>query len=232
MLDRISEVGDHFGLNINTSKTIILVISRTQQPPVSVKIYGRDIEVVENFRYLGTWLNRGLDSDTEVRARIEQARATFNSMKQILTNRNISLHLRYRFVICFVYSVLLYGSESWTLKVTTMNRLEAFEMWILRRLLKIPWTAHVTNEEVLRRAQCERELLQMVKRRKTAYLGHVMRNDKYDLLKLIMEGRRGIGRRKYCWLKNIRDWTGLDANSLFPAAKDREGFAEIVSNLR
>lgn len=82
----------------------------------------------------------------------------------------------------------------------------------------------------------EREILQIVKRRKTAYLGHIFRNTKYQFLQLIMqgkiEGKRGIGRKKHSWLKNIRDWTGLDAHALFRVAQDRTQFAQIIANLQ
>lgn len=234
LLNRLTTVGDQYDLKINTIKTKILIISKTPEPPIHISIYGKNIEVVNKFKYLGTWINSDLEPDVEIRARIEQSRATFNLMKPFLCNSTLSLRIRYRFVKCYIYSVLLYGSETWTLKVNTMNQIEAFEMWVLRRLLKIPWTARVSNNEVLERAECERELLQTIKERKTSYLGHIIRADN-ELLKLIMEGkiegRRGIGRRKYSWLKNIRDWTGLDAHSLFRAAQNRQTFAEIVANL-
>ena len=236
LLNQLTAVGDRYGLKINTTKTKILIISKTPEPPINISIYGKQIEVVEKFKYLGTWISNNLDPEVEIRSRIEQARATFNRMRSLLCNSTLSLGLRCRFTKCYVHSVLLYGCEAWTLKVNTINRIEALEMWILRRLLKIPWTAHVTNEEVLRRAQCERELLHVVKKRKTAYLGHVMRGSRYELLKLIMEGKiegkRGIGRKKHSWLKNIRDWTGMDAHSLFRTAQDRQTFAEIVANLQ
>ena len=199
------------------------------------KEHSQQIQQVPKFKYLGSWITEDLEPDTEIRSRIEQARAIFTNMRTLLSNQSLSLRLRYRFVKGYVYSVLLYGVETWTLKAKTMNRLEAFEMWIFRRLLRIPWTDRVRNDEVLRRMGTERMLLQIVKKRKTAYLGHIFRNTKYQFLKLIMEGKiegkRGIGRKKYSWLKNIRDWTGLDAHSLFRVAQDRDEFARIVANI-
>lgn len=236
LLNQLTVVGDRYGLKVNTTKTKILIISKTPEPPINISIYGKRIEVVEKFKYLGTWISNKLDPDVEIRSRIEQARATFNLMRSLLCNSTLSLSLRYRFVKCYIHSVLMYGCEAWTLKVNTINKIEAFEVWVHRRLLKIPWTAHVTNEEVLRRAQCERELVHTVKKRKTAYLGHIMRGSRYEILKLIMEGKiegkRGIGRKKHSWLRNIRDWTGMDAHSLFRTAQDRQRFAEIVANLQ
>ena len=108
--------------------------------------------------------------------------------------------------------MLLYGIEEWSLKVSEMNRLEIFEMWVYHRVLKIPWTARATNGGVLRRMGKNQEILTMIKRRKTAYLGHIMHNTKYELLQKIIQGkikgRRGVERKKLSWLRNIRQWTG------------------------
>lgn len=235
LIDKINNEGERLGLKINSDKTKVMIISRTPAVNSNILVNGKNIQRVPKFKYLGSWITEDLDPDTEIRCRIEQARATFMNMRELLSNKSLDLMLRYRFVKCYIYSVLLYGVETWTIKANTMNRLEAFEMWVFRRMLKIPWTDHVTNAEVINRMGRERELLQLVKRRKAAYLGHIFRNTKYQFLKLIMEGkiegRRGIGRKKYSWLKNIRDWTNLDAHALFRAAQDRNEYARIVANI-
>lgn len=222
-------------MKINIDKTKVMVISKTPVARVNLFVYGKPVEQVSKFKYLGCWITDDLNPDTEIICRIEQARKTFLNMRKLLTNKSLSLTLRYRFVKGYVYAVLLYGTETWTLKANTLNRLEAFETWVFRRLLKVPWTARMTNAEVLRRMDRDRELLTIVKRRKVAYLGHIFRNTKYLFLKLIMEGKiegkRGIGRKKHSWLKNIRDWTNLDAHTLFRAAQNREDFAVIVANI-
>nr|CAH7739677.1 unnamed protein product [Callosobruchus chinensis] len=97
--------------------------------------------------------------ELEIRCRIEQARATFLRLKKFLTNRNLNFKLRYRMVKCYVWSVLLYGAEAWTLKAATINRIEAFGMWTLRRMLEISWTEHVRNDDVLRMAGLENQQL-------------------------------------------------------------------------
>ena len=91
---------------------------------------------------------------------------------------------------CYVYSVLLYGVETWTLKAETLSKLQAFELWLYRRILKIPWTDKVTNEEVLRRMNTTADLVNIVKGRKLQYLGHIMRNrGRYELLQCILQGK-------------------------------------------
>ncbi|KAK9879106.1 hypothetical protein WA026_003946 [Henosepilachna vigintioctopunctata] len=112
-----------------------------------------------------------------------------------------------------------------------MNRIEAFEMWTLRRLLKIPWVDRITNEEVLRRAGVERVLLKNIKQRKISYLGHILRGNKYEILRLILvgkiEGRRGPGRKRHSWLCDIKNWCGVkNVGDIFALAT--EGQLRII----
>lgn len=85
----------------------------------------------------------------------------------------MTLDTKLRLLRCYVFSVLLYGVESWTVTKETTKKLEAFELWLYRRMLKIPWTQKVTNIEVLRRMKKEPELVNTVKCRKLGYLGHI-----------------------------------------------------------
>lgn len=110
-------------------------------------------------------------------------------------------------------------------------------MWCYRRMLKIRWIHRVTNKEVLRRAGKSRELMATMKRRKTAYLGHVLRHERYQLLQVVMmgkvEGKRAVGRRRTSWLSNIRKWTSIaGVEDLFHLAQDREGYLELTANLQ
>ncbi|CAH2242692.1 jg7589 [Pararge aegeria aegeria] len=123
-----------------------------------------------------------------------------------------------------------------TIKEDLRKRLEAFEMWAYRRMLKISWTQKVTNEEVLRRVGCQRELWKTVKKKKVAYVGHVLRHDRYRLLQLIMmgkvAGKRRIGRKRKSWLRNIREWTGIaSAAQLFSLAREQEKYQKLTANL-
>lgn len=215
-----------------------MIVSRTMEAfqNSNLTFNAKPIERVSKFKYLGTWLFEDWASDKEVKCRIEQARQTFLNFKNILTCSDFDIKLRIRFVKCYVWSVLLYGVEGWTIKINDINRLEAFEMWLYRRILKIPWTAKTTNEEVLRKVGKGRELFNTIKKRKTAYLGHIMRNEKYRLLQLIIqgkiEGKRGIGRKKMSWLRNIRQWTGIcDIQSLIHTARNRELMENVVANI-
>lgn len=228
LLHMVQEKSEHLGLKINSKKTKFMVVSKNNIPATPLYLNGILIEEVTKFKYLGCLVTNRWDPEVEIRSRIEQARSTFLKLKKFLTNNDLSFQLRYRMVKCYVWSVLLYGVEAWTLKVTSINRLEAFEMWTLRRMFRIPWTDLVRNEEVLGKAGLtSRELFDAIKKRKTSYLGHILRGPRYEFQRLILqgkiEGKRGIGRKKLSWLRNIRQWTGIhDFMSLQNAALNRE----------
>lgn len=235
LIDRTNSVCERFGMKINIKKTKVMSIRKNQNVPQPCSIDGQILEQVNKFKYLGCWIDSSLNPELEVRSRIEQARKSFVKIKKLLCDSRIKLETRLRLSKCYVWSTLLYAAETWTLKTSTLNKLEAFEMWTYRRILKISWTSHTTNEEILRRIGIERELLNTVKVRKTSYLGHILRNNKYQYAQLIVkgkiEGKRGLGRKKLSWLRNIRQWTGLNFEQLIRTAEDREEFAIVVTNL-
>ena len=131
---------------------------------------------------------------------------------------------------------LLYGVKCWTLKHSVIKKLVALEMWLLRRINKISWTQRKTNIEVLNICNMERSLIKTIKKRKTEYFGHVVRNEKYKIILLAIEGKiegkRGVGRRRISWLRNIRDWLGITHSvQLIRAAQDKDAFREMITNL-
>lgn len=109
-------------------------------------------------------------------------------------------------------------------------------MWVYRRILRISWVDRITNEEVLRRVKKKREILLLIKERKLQYLGHIMRNRKYQLLQLMLqgriEGRRSVGRQRSTWLSNLREWLNLSTVEIFRGVTNKKVFASMISNLR
>ena len=104
--------------------------------------------------------------------------------------------------------VLLYGSEIWTISSRMRRRLEATEMWFYRRMLRISWTQHVSNYEVLRRMQTKRRLMLDIRKRQLKFLGHIMR--KKGLKNLILTGRieegRDRGKKRPTYLNGLSEW--------------------------
>ena len=115
-----------------------------------------------------------------------------------------------RLVKCYVYSSLLYYCETWTLYLNDTKRLAAFEMWIYRRLGRIPWTEKRTNQYVLNHLNVTKSLMKDIKSRKLKYFGHVKRHQNIlkSVLEGVTEGRRCRGRQRSVWCDNIKGWTG------------------------
>ena len=129
------------------------------------------------------------------------AKEAFSKRRELLT-KGLSLATKKKIIKTLIWSVALYGAETWTLKADVKRRLEALEMWIWRRMEKIPWTAHVSNEQVLTKVREMRQLLQKVVIRQKNWIGHVLRGD--GLLRKViedkMEGKRTRGRKRKCML--------------------------------
>lgn len=235
MVDRLVENSEEYGLILNISKTKVMDLSKTKNR-VALRVKGNIVEQVPNFKYLGTTVNENGDNRKEIRSRIEQARRAFTNMKKFFTRSDLSLSLRLRMIRCYVFPILLYGCECWTLDPNTEKKIEAFEMYIYRRILRIPWTKRITNAEVLQRMNTNKELLLTLKERKIEYFGHVMRGNKYEILRLIIEGKiqgkRSVGRRKNSWLKDIRRWLGCKSIDIFRAAVSKTRLAIWIANLR
>lgn len=182
-------------------------------------------------------INENWDNSQEIRCRIEKARAAFIKMNTLFKSHNLNMEIKLRLLRCYVFSILLYGAETWTLKKETIKKLEAFELWLYRRILRISWKDKITNVEVLRRMNKEQELMKTIKCRKLQYLGHIMRNrDRYNLLQEILQGKinskRGPGRRRISWLANLREWFGKTSAELFRLATNKIIIANMIANVR
>ena len=150
-----------------------------------------------------------------------------------MSNRNITFRTRLRMVKCYILSTLLYGSELlWTVTKNMKHRIEAVEMWMLRRMLKIGYTEHKTNAEVLRMAGTERQLFRKIQSTQLQYFGHVARHDTLQRVILTgkMNGKRGRGRPRRRWTDNIKRWSGTE--EVFREAQKRAGWRAVAANPR
>ena len=101
------------------------------------------------------------------------AKAAF-SKKETLFTSTLDLNLRKKLVKCYIWSVALYGAETWMLRAADQKYLESFEMWCWRRMEKISWTDHVRNEEVLLGVNEQRNILHEIRKRKANWIGHIL----------------------------------------------------------
>ena len=110
-----------------------------------------------------------------------------SATRRIFLPAKLDLNLRKKLEKCYVCSMALYGTETWTLRATDQKSLESFEMWCWKRMEKISWTDHVRNEEVLLRVNEQRNILHEIRKRKAKRIGHILRRN--CLLQQVIEGK-------------------------------------------
>ena len=235
LMDELTEQCRIKGLRINKSKTEVMgVTKRRERLPVSINIEGVAIRQVEKFKYLGSLVSEDGKCDEEIRARIAMGKANFGKMRNVLTNLGLNIQLRVRLVKSYIWAGMLYGCESWTISAQMRRRLEAAEMWLLRRMLRIPWTARRTNQQVLQMARTSRSLLTTIRQRQLRYLGHVLRGSSLekDCLLGMIDGTRARGRQRMKLMDGVKAVTGYGSiGEIIRTAEDRNRWRNIVANV-
>ena len=135
----------------------------------------------------------------------------------------MDIGLRVRLAKTLVWPVMMYGSEVWTLRKEDKRRIEGFEMWVWRRMMKVSWTERKTNEEVLGMVRQSRQLLEAILNRKKNWMGHVLRGNglMLEVMEARMEGKRGRGRKRIGMLQDLIEET---YETLKRKAQNREGW--------
>ena len=237
MLDRIKQESERKGLNINVKKTECMVISkRLPVPRLNLQCGNQTVKQVASFKYLGSLITEDARCEVEVKKRIGIAKKTFSDMRNPLTNRKLSIRTRKNMMKTYIWSTLLYGVESWTLSGRLVRRLEAMEMWLWRRMMKVPWTARLTNGEVLIMVGENRQLMQAVRKRQLKFFGHIVRGGDMENLALtgMIEGGRGRGRPREKYLDGLVRQTGgrvTTAVQLIRTASDRQEWKSMVADV-
>ena len=136
-----------------------------------------DIEIVNSFNFLGSIIARDGNCSNEVRRRIGCGKSSMKRLSRVWRDRDIQLSTEIQLVKTFVFPVMLYRAESWTLTLDSRRKLQAAELWCWRRLLRIPWTSHTSNEEVLLRigSAAATPLDDIIFHLKLRYFGHIVR---------------------------------------------------------
>ena len=229
LLNAVERASSELLLEISTKKT--KVMAATREPELmDIRCRGVRLEQVSHFKYLGAMIEHTTDITREIKARLGAARSALGSLDCFWHHRSVNTTTKLRLLKTLVWPIALYGCESWTLRKADTARLEAFEMGCYRRLLKVTWRQHRTNQSILDELQTTRQFIPLVKKRKLQYFGHIVRAQGLSnhLLEGRVHGQRPRGRPKRRWMDDVKDWCGRSCAACTAAARDRGAWRRIV----
>ena len=178
LLMKMKKESEKTGLKLNIEKMKVMASG----PISSWQTDGETIETVTDFIFLGSKITAHGDCSHEIKRPLLLERTAMTNLDSILKSRDISLPTKVCLVKAMVFPVVMYGCESWTIKKAERRRIDAFELWCWRRLLRVPWTTRRLNQSILKEIIPEYSLEGLMLKLKLQYFGHLMRKTPWKRL--------------------------------------------------
>ena len=201
---KVKEESEKVGLKLNIQKTKIMASS----PITSWQIDGETVETVSNFIFWGSKITADGDCSHEIKWHFLLGRKVMTNLDSVLKSRDITLSTKVCLVKPMVFPMVMYGCESWAIKKAERRRIDAFELWCWRRLLRVPWTTRRSNQSFLKEISPGCSLEGLMLKLKVQYFGHLMwRADSLEKILMLgkIEGRRRRGQQRMRWLDGITE---------------------------